>query len=153
GVSNCSVSSGTTPFSCTANPDCTSILGSNSGATCVSGTCVLPNAGLAGCNGSVSAGLKTNSGQGNVFLVGVSAVIGLLTDVTVSSKQLNAVSPALAGIDFQVNVTPQSNQPLPFQTPSFPITFDSRFVQISTNLFSALTTGCAASTNGCFLTF
>lgn len=174
GTSSCSVSSGVTTFQCGTNSDCTSILGSNSGATCVeaaspatacpagaaAGTCVctLPNTGTASCIGSVSAGIKTNSGSGNVFVARVSAVIGLLTDVTLSSKQTadatgTVSSSALAGIDFTVGACPESGQPVPTVTPNYTITFDSRFVEISTNLFTALTTGCAASTNGCFITF
>jgi hypothetical protein len=166
GVSNCSVSAGAENFVCTSNQDCLDILGSNSSATCNNpsggantGTCQLPNTGTAPCNGMVQAGLKTNSGQGNVFAVTVSAVIGLLTDVTVSSKQQTngiASSSALAGIDMEVDVTPENGQAQPFQAPSFPITFDSRFIQISTNLFSVLSTQCTVSAtlvNGCFLTF
>jgi hypothetical protein len=38
-------------------------------------------------------------------------------------------------------------------TPSGYITYDARFVQISTNLFQVLSTQCLALTNGCFLTF
>jgi hypothetical protein len=158
GVSSCSVSAGSSNFACTNDSDCTSILGSNSGATCVGGFCTLPNTGTAGCIGSVNAGIKTSSGSGNVFLARVSAVIGLLTDVTLSSKQTaNATgtvsSSALAGIDFTVGACPQQGQALPTVTPNYTITFDSRFVQISSNLFSVLTTQCSALANGCFLSF
>jgi hypothetical protein len=114
-----------------------------------------------GCIGSAKAGIKTNSGSGNVFDIRPSAVVALLTDVTVSSKQaanLNGVvsSSALAGIDFRVTVKGQSGQPDPSVTPSGYITYDARYVQISTNLFSALTSSCtgtAAATLGCFITF
>jgi len=41
----------------------------------------------------------------NIFVVRPSAVIGLLTDVTVNSKQTVASSSALAGVDFKVTVT------------------------------------------------
>src|SRR5690242_5975090 len=43
--------------------------------------------------------LKTSSGNGNVFVVRPSAVVGLLTDVTVSSKQIGSTvsSSAQAG--------------------------------------------------------
>ena len=57
-------------FSCTGNGDCAP------GQTCTGGVCT------GGCTGSFSAGIKTNSGNGNVFLVRPSAVIGLLTDVS-----------------------------------------------------------------------
>ena len=108
--------------------------------------------------GHVNAGLKTSSGSGNVFVARVSAVIGLLTDVTLSSKQIadatDAVSSsALAGIDFTVGACGEGGQPDPAVTPNYTITFDSRFVQISTNLFSVRTTQCSALANGCFLTF
>ena len=158
GGQQCSQSSlGGTSFACTNDSQCTAIFGSNSGATCdpVALTCVLPpKAG--DCIGHASAGLKTNSGNGNVFDIRPSAVIGLLTDVTVSSKQTTASSSALAGIDFRVTVKGMSGQPDPSLTPSGYITYDARFVQISTNLFTALSTLCAVSItlpNGCFLTF
>src|SRR2546428_468209 len=56
------------------------------------------------CAGHAVAGIKTSSGNGNVFVVRPSAVIGLLTDVTVSSKQAGALlggvsSSALAGVN------------------------------------------------------
>jgi hypothetical protein len=165
GGQQCSQSTGDTGFTCTTNADCTTIFGSNSGATCnlnsVTGTstCALPpNAG--DCIGKASAGLKTNSGNGNVFDIRPSAVIGLLTDVTVGSKQGGTTqsSSALAGIDFQVTVKGANGQKDPSLTPSGYVTYDARFVQISTNLFTALSTLCSVTTNplltnGCFLTF
>ncbi|PYR49883.1 MAG: hypothetical protein DMF89_11090 [Acidobacteria bacterium] len=84
-----------------------------------------------------------------------SAVVGLLTDVTVSSKQTGSStggvsSSALAGVDFTVSVTgPGSPQVIP----SGAVTYDSRYIQISTNLFQALATQCLAITGGCFITF
>lgn len=158
GASSCSVSGGASTFTCNTDSDCTSILGSNSGASCVGGFCTLPNSGTDGCMGNVTAGIKTSSGNGNVFVARVSAVIGLLTDVTISSKQTadatgTVSSSALAGIDFTVGACPEGGQPVPAVTPNYTITFDSRFVQISSNLFSILTTQCSALANGCFLTF
>src|SRR5262249_60939881 len=102
-------------FSCTTDADCLSIFGSNSGATrnnptggTNTGTCQLPASGGT-CIGSAKAGIKTNSGNGNVFVIRPSAVIGLLTDVTVSSKNQSATgissSSALAGVDFRVTVS------------------------------------------------
>jgi len=88
-----------------------------------------------------------------VFDIRPSAVIGLLTDVTISSKQNSASSSALAGIDFRVTVKGESGQPDPSLTPSGYVTYDARFVQISSNLFSAIAANCTLLTNGCFLTF
>jgi hypothetical protein len=107
------------------------------------------------CMGTAVAGIKTNSGNGNLFVVRPSAVVGLLTDVTVSSKQQGSTSggvssSALAGVDFQVSVTGPGN---PTVTPSAPVTYDSRYIQISTNLFQALSTQCLAIDGGCFITF
>jgi len=107
------------------------------------------------CMGMAVAGIKTNSGNGNLFVVRPSAVVGLLTDVTVSSKQQGSSiggvsSSALAGVDFQVSVTGPGN---PVVIPSAPVTYDSRYIQISTNLFQALSTQCLAITGGCFITF
>lgn len=148
---------GENPIACTMDSN-----GNISGGfTCVSScsidsngvsTCV-PQSGQ--CMGSAVAGMKTNSGSGNLFVVRPSAVIGLLTDVTVSSKQSGSSSgavssSALAGVNFQVSVTGPGT---PKVTPNFPITYDSRYIQISTNLFQALSQQCLAITGGCFITF
>jgi len=125
--------------SCTLNPDGTSSCTSASGQ----------------CTGNAVAGIKTSSGNGNVFVVRPSAVIGLLTDVTVSSKQNGSTvggvsSSALAGVDFTVSVTGPGS---PVVIPNSAVTYDARYVQISTNLFQALATQCLAITGGCFITF
>ena len=88
-----------------------------------------------------------------MFVIRPSAVIGLLTDVTVNSKQSSAISSALAGVDFTVDVSPASGQAQPTVIPNYPLTYDARYVQISTNLFSVLSTQCAAVSGGCFITF
>jgi len=106
------------------------------------------------CIGDVKTTIKTSSGNGNVFVVRPSAVVGLLTDVTVSKNNTTSVgtSSAFAGIDVGVTVTPLSGQPKPTVTPGFPITYDARFIQISTNLFNALGSTCTTTT-GCFISF
>jgi len=147
-------------FTCTSNTDCLDIYGLNSGATCANAVCQLPATNFpGGCMGSASGGIKTNSGNGNVFDIRPSAVIGLLTDVTVTSKQQAAaanniaLSAALAGIDFSVEVEGENGTPKPNVIPNGTVTYDARFVQISTNLFNALSGGCLANAGGCFLTF
>jgi len=159
---------GTIP--CTMNSQCPKTLTGGSGTcdtaggvdVCVgSGTCgsTCTGAGCgANCVGSTDVTIKTSSGSDNVFVVRPSAVVGLLTDVTVSSKQISTASgstssSALAGVDFQVNVTsgPAGNKTT--VTPTGNITYDARFIQISTNLFQGLSATCTASTGGCFITF
>ena len=126
---------------------CTIDSSGNSTCTPASGT----------CNGHAVAGIKTSSGAGNIFVIRPSAVIGLLTDVTVSSKQSGSgsgavSSSALAGVDFKVTVTGANGTKVPV-IPSGYITYDSRYIQISTNLFQALSTTCSLITGGCFITF
>jgi len=106
------------------------------------------------CIGSVDTGIKTSSGNGNVFVIRPSAVVGLLTDVTVSknSTSTTGTSSALAGVDFAVSVTPKSGQPPVTLTPNSAITYDARFIQISTNLFNVLGSTCTTTT-GCTLSF
>ena len=106
------------------------------------------------CIGSVTTGIKTSSGNGNVFVIRPSAVVGLLTDVTVSKNSTSSTgsSSALAGVDFAVSVLPKSGQPNPTVTPNYPLTYDARFIQLSTNLFTLLGTTCTTTT-GCFITF
>jgi hypothetical protein len=127
--------------SCTLNADGTS-------------TCSTPTGT---CNGHAVAGIKTSSGAGNIFVVRPSAVIGLLTDVSVNSKQSGSStgavsSSALAGVDFKVSVTGPNGTNVPV-IPSGYITYDSRYIQISTNLFQVLATQCSLVTGGCFITF
>lgn len=130
-----------------------------SGTTCdvVNGFC--SDTGI--CSGSVSAScvghtdvaIKTNSGNGNVFDVRPSAVIGLLTDATISSKQTTATSSSFAGVDFTISIPSAPGGSTAVPTPNFPVTYDSRFIQISTNLFQGLQANCTASAGGCFITF
>ena len=129
----------------TCEMSCTIDANGNSTCTQQSGTCI----------GNAKAGIKTSSGSGNIFVVRPSAVIGLLTDVTVSSNQKGSStgavsSSALAGANFSVTVTGPGT---PKVIPNYPLTYDSRYVQISTNLFQALATQCLAITGGCFITF
>jgi len=141
---------------CTLNTN-----GSISGGFQCQQSCTIDSSGVSTCTtasgqcmGNAVAGIKTNSGNGNVFVVRPSAVIGLLTDVTVSSKQQGSStggvsSSALAGVDFTVSVTgPGSPQVIP----SAAVTYDARYIEISTNLFQALATQCLAITGGCFIT-
>ncbi|OLC99609.1 MAG: hypothetical protein DMG35_06745 [Acidobacteria bacterium] len=155
----CSANSlGGVTFACTTDADCTSILGSNSGATCNTtlGQCVFPTP-QTNCGGNFYSGIKTSSGNGNVFVIRPSMVIGLLTDVNVSSKQVTttgtASSSALAGVDVTVTVGKQGGGSQPNVIPNFGVTYDARFVQISTNLFAGLSANCTSATNGCFISF
>ena len=115
--------------------------------------------GVGGTVTSLKTTMKTSSGNGNVFVINPSAVVGLLTNVTISSKQATATSHAQAGVDFQVTVTPLSGQADPVVIPSAPITYEDRFIQLSSNLFTVLATQCAANLNpdgtvaGCFISF
>jgi hypothetical protein len=59
-------------------------------------------------------------------------------------------------VDFQVTVTPLSGQPAAAVIPSAPITYEDRFIQLSSNLFSAIASQCLANpdgSGGCFLSF
>jgi len=92
------------------------------------------------CVGSLAAGIKTSSGSGNVFVMRPSAVIGLLTDVSLTKNSTGSIgtSSALAGVDFSVDVKPAPAKVIP----DYPVTYASRFVQISSNLFDVLGTTC-----------
>jgi hypothetical protein len=93
-------------------------------------------------------------------------VIGLLTDVSLQKNSAIDVgtSSAFAGVDFDVKVTSQNGQPQANVIPNFPITYASRFIQISSNLFTVLGNLCTQIANpnqvggvttalGCFFTF
>jgi hypothetical protein len=106
--------------------------------------------GLLG-SGSTVTSLKTtlhvSSGNGNTIFVRPSAVTGLLTNLSISGFQGSGTkqASAQAAITFQVTVTPLDNQSAPTVTPSAPVTYDDRFLQISTNLFNQITTCTIAS--------
>jgi|SRR2546426_2656729 len=162
----------TSGASCTSDGQCTSPVVGGGTQSCIfpvgggaTGICgVVQNKA---CAGALQAGIKTNGGSGNIFLIRPSAVIGLLTDVTVSKSSTIDIgtSSALAGVDFNVDVKSLSGQPQANVIPSFPITYASRFVQISTNLFNVLGTLCTATTTttnvlggistaaGCYISF
>jgi len=134
---------------CTADSDCDSnycvkAAGASTGQ-CAVGT----------CGGKVIAGIKTNSGSGNVFDIRPSAVIGLLTDVALQkSSTINVgTSSAFAGVDFSLAVTPPPGAPTPCISPNFSVTYASRFIQISSNLFDLLGTICTTTELGCFISF
>src|SRR5262245_32069208 len=92
------------------------------------------------CVGGFAAGIKTNSGNGNVFVIRPSAVIGLLTDVSLVKNSTISIGTgaALAGVDFSVDVSPAPAKVIP----DYPVTYASRFIQISSNLFDVLSTTC-----------
>src|SRR5262245_15979489 len=137
----------------------------SAGTDCSTGTCVpIPASGT--CGGTINAGIKTNSGSGNVFVIRPSAVIGLLTNVTVQKSSTLSVgtSSAFAGVDFDVQVTPPNGAPQPCVTPNYSVTYAARFIQISTNLFNVLGTLCTTvspsntvggvtTAQGCFISF
>jgi hypothetical protein len=159
---------GTGGLHCVLNSGSGAITGGatcSAGTDCSSGTCVpIPASGV--CGGTINAGIKTNSGSGNVFVIRPSAVIGLLTNVTVQkSSTINVgTSSAFAGVDIDVQVTPPSGAPQPCMSPNYPVTYAARFIQISTNLFDVLGTLCTTVANpnqvggvttavGCFISF
>src|SRR5262249_8517495 len=105
------------------------------------------------CVGSLNAGIKTNSGNGNEFGIRPAAVVGLLTDVSLVKNSVADIgtSSALAGVDFSVDVSPAPAKVIP----SYPVTYASRFVQISSNLFTVLAATCTTvsptnPTGSCF---
>lgn len=112
---------------------------------CSSGTCVI-TPGDQDCAGSLTAGIKTSSGAGNVFVVQPSAVVGLLTNVSLQKNATVNVgtSSAYAGVDFEVKVTGPNGKPVD-PIPNFPVTYDARFIQISSNLFDVLGTQCTGT--------
>src|SRR5216684_133382 len=107
-----------TTVSCSQSSVCTS-----------TGCTIVP--GATDCAGTLNAGIKTSSGNGNVFVVEPSAVIGLLTDVTVQKNSTINVgtSSAYAGVDFEVKATDPSGN-LANTIPNFPITYAARYIQI-----------------------
>ena len=111
---------------------------SGDGTACVDAAGALVGGGVS----VLKTALKVSSGNGLAIIVRPSAVTGLLTNVTVkgSGGGGNQTESAQASVTASVKVTPLSGQPAPTVTPSVPITYDDRFLQISTNLFNVLST-------------
>lgn len=109
---------------------------SGDGTACVDAAGALNGGGVT----ALSTALKVSSGSGVAIIVRPSAVTGLLTDVTVKGSQGGGTETgsAQASVTAQVTVTPLGGQSAPLVTPSVPITYDDRFLQISTNLFNVL---------------
>src|SRR5713226_10764751 len=84
--------------------------------------------------------MKVSSGNGVALVIRPSAVVGLLTNLSLSGKLGGGISTgsAQAGVTFSVAITPLSGQAKPTVIPSAPVTYDDRFLQISTNLFNTL---------------
>jgi hypothetical protein len=66
----------------------------------------------------------------------------LIPEFPSEAFQLAAMPSAFAGVDFSLVVTPPSGAPTPCISPNFSVTYASRFIQISTNLFDVLGTLC-----------
>jgi hypothetical protein len=118
------------------------------GTACVDAAGALSGGGVT----ALSTALKVSSGNGVAIVVRPSAVTGLLTDVTVkgSGGGGTQTSSAQASVTAQVTVKPLNGQTGQTVTPSVPITYDDRFLQISTNLFNVLTQ--CTTTTPCFFT-
>ncbi len=102
---------------------------------------------------SVKTTMKVSSGNGVALVVRPSAVTGLLTNLSLGGFAGGGTKSgsAQASIAFAVTVTPLSGQAPPTVTPGAPVTYDDRFVQISTNLFNAIA-GCTV-VDPCFFDF
>lgn len=95
--------------------------------------------------------MKVSSGNGVALVIRPSAVVGLLTNLSLNKTNQSASSQA--GVNFQVTVTPLSGQAAPTVTPKNPVTYDDRFISISTNIFTAIADQCSVLTDGCFFDF
>jgi hypothetical protein len=102
---------------------------------------------------SIKTTMKVSSGNGVALVVRPSAVTGLLTNLSLGgfAGGGNKSGSAQASIEFAVTVTPLSGQAAPTVTPGAPVTYDDRFIQISTNLFNAIS-GCTVIAP-CFFDF
>ena len=107
-------------------------------------------------NDALTTTMKVSSGNGVGIVVRPSAVVGLLTDVSLSGKSGGGTvtQSAQETVQFKVTAKPLSGQATPTVTPGDWVTYDDRFIQISTNLFSLLST-CTSLTpdSTCFFNF
>jgi hypothetical protein len=107
-------------------------------------------------NDALKTTMKVSSGNGVGIVVRPSAVVGLLTDVSLSGKSGGGTvtQSAQETVQFKVTATALSGQAAPTVTPGDWVTYDDRFIQISTNLFSLLSTCTSLSpATTCFFNF
>jgi hypothetical protein len=120
------------------------------GYTCAAAQGLPSPANNGQCMGSFTTSIKTSSSAGNLLDIRPSMVIGLLTDVSITKD--TQTSSALAGVNVGVAVDGGARV-----VPNFPITYDARYVQISSNLFNALTASCVTTSitagAGCYFNF
>src|SRR5215472_2104821 len=97
------------------------------------------------CN-MMSANISTSNGSGVTLVVRPSLVTGLYTDTNLSSKnqQSSGLTSATADIGIQVCVAVDGTAGNVLPSPC--VIYDQRFQQLSTNLFSQIST-CATPTN------
>jgi len=114
---------------------------SGTGASCVIGA---GGALIGGTSlGSFTANISTGSGNGTTLDIRPSLVTGLFTDTKINTTI--STSSADVGIQVCVKVDGSSNGVLP----SSCVTYDQRFQQISSQLFSQLTTTVCSTSADC----
>ncbi len=94
--------------------------------------------------------MKVSSGNGVALVIRPSAVVGLLTNLSLTKTGLAS---SQAGVNFQVTVTPLSGQAAPTVTPDKAVTYDDRYISINTNLFDAISAQCDLLVGGCYFDF
>ncbi len=108
--------------------------------------------GLLGSGASQTAlttTMKVSSGNGNALVIRPSAVVGLLTNLSLNKTGLVS---SQAGVNFQVTVSPLSGQAAPTVVPDKAVTYDDRYISIDTNLFDAISSQCTLI-GGCYFNF
>ena len=127
------------------------------GATCVisqkDGTftgpsCGVPAPGSTAACGMLSSSISMSNGSGNTLLIRPSLVTGLYTNTNLLSTNKNSsgITVATADVGIQVCVDVDGSQV--GISPSGCVTYDERFQQLSTNLFSTITTACTLPSAG-----
>ena len=121
---------------------------SQSGGTFTGPSCAVPAPGNTAQCGMLQSSISVSGGSGNTLLIRPSLVTGLYTNTNLLStnKNANGITVATADVGIEVCVDVDGSQA--GIKPKACVTYDERFQQLSTNLFSAITTACTLPSAG-----
>jgi len=119
---------------------------SQSDGTFSGGTCTVGAPGTSSQCGMMSAPISVSGGSGNTLLIRPSLVTGLYTNTNLlsSNQKSSGITVATADVGIQVCVTVDGSST--GVKPAGCVTYDERFQQLSSNLFSVIS-ACATPTN------
>jgi len=126
----------------------TCVISQSDGTFTGTGTCTVPASGSTANCGLLTSGISMSSGSGNTLLIRPSLITGLYTNTNLLSTNKNSSGITIATADVGIQVCVDVDGSNAGIMPSGCVTYDERFQQLSTNLFSTITTACTLPSAG-----